>query len=143
HSNSTDFGSRGGAFLMQWIAHKFGGSSLADAGCIARVVDLLESRDDEAQVVVVSAMAGVTDELIVLTTLAAAGDAGWTKRLQQLLARHLEALEALTDSTGEPAHERLITQFEQLEQLLSGLALMGTAPHEAVELISGLGELFC
>src|SRR5699024_1409127 len=73
----------------------------------------------------------------------AAGDAGWTKRLQQLRARHLEALEALTDSTGEPAHERLITQFEQLEQLLSGLALMGTAPHEAVELISGLGELFC
>lgn len=127
---------------MHWIAHKFGGSSLADADCIAHVVALLGRREDEAQVVVVSAMAGVTDELIALTRLAALGDADWRGRLDRLRARHLEALKMLVDSTDESTHASLARRFEQLEQLLSGLSLMGTAPLEAVELVSGLGEVF-
>ncbi len=127
---------------MHWIAHKFGGTSLADSDCIAHVVDLLEQRDDEGQVVVVSAMAGVTDELIALTGLAAAGDSAWSGRLAALRSRHLDTLEALVGDGGEPAREALISRFDQLEQLLSGLSLMGSAPVEAVELVSGLGEVF-
>ena len=45
------------------IAHKFGGSSVATAERIAGVVDILLSRS-ERQVVVISAMQGVTDALI-------------------------------------------------------------------------------
>ncbi len=128
---------------MDWIAHKFGGSSLADAECIGHVVELLGRRNDEGQVVVVSAMAGVTDELIALTRLAAAGDEGWRDRLGRLRDRHLDTLEALVGAADEAARDRLVSRFGQLEQLLSGLALMGTAPLEAVELVSGLGEVFC
>jgi len=46
------------------VAHKFGGSSLADAARIRHVAALLRARDDLEQVVVVSAMQGVTDALI-------------------------------------------------------------------------------
>jgi aspartokinase/homoserine dehydrogenase 1 len=128
---------------MHWIAHKFGGTSLKDAECIGHVVDLLERREDAAQVVVVSAMAGVTDELIALTGLAATGDTEWAKRLARLRTRHLDALEALVGSADGENRERLVARFDQLQQLLSGLALMGTAPVEVVELVSGLGEVFC
>jgi len=128
---------------MHWIAHKFGGSSLADAGCIEHVVELLGRREDEAQAVVVSAMAGVTDELILLTRMAASGDAEWRGALVRLRDRHLGTLEELVGRSNEAARGRLVSRFEQLEQLLSGLALMGTAPVEAVELVSGLGEVFC
>lgn len=126
---------------MQWIAHKFGGSSLADAECMAHVVGMLGGRDDEAQVIVVSAMAGVTDELIALAGLAAEGAADWPGRLERLRARHLDALEVLAGDRDEATRARLVSRFGQLEQLLSGLSLMGSAPVEAVELVSGLGEV--
>ena len=109
----------------------------------AHVVGMLGERDDEAQVIVVSAMAGVTDELIALAGLAAAGDEGWRGRLERLRGRHLDTLEALVGNAGEATRVRLVSHFEQLEQLLSGLALMGTAPLEAIELVSGLGEVLC
>ena len=126
---------------MQWITHKFGGTSLADADCIKHVVERLTQRDDEAQVVVVSAMAGVTDALIDLTRLAAAGDAAWSQRLGEVRMRHLDTLDALAGDPSATSRERLAARFDQLEQLLSGLALMGSAPTEAVELVSGLGEV--
>ena len=46
---------------MRWIAHKFGGSSVANAARYQAVARLMLARQDEAQVVVVSAMQGVTD----------------------------------------------------------------------------------
>ena len=56
-----------------FIAHKFGGSSMRDAERIAQVAAILSTREGERQVVVVSAMQGVTDALIALAHSAAAG----------------------------------------------------------------------
>jgi len=58
------------------IAHKFGGSSVGSAERIRRVADILLARD-ERQVVVVSAMQGVTDALITLCRKAAKRGADW------------------------------------------------------------------
>jgi aspartokinase/homoserine dehydrogenase 1 len=126
---------------MRWITHKFGGSSLADSDCLNHVAELLDGRDDEAQVVVVSAMAGVTNALIALARCAAAGESGWQSDWQSLRQRHLETLAAIAGN-AEASEARLERRFEQLEQLLASLALMGAAPEELVELISGLGEVF-
>jgi aspartokinase/homoserine dehydrogenase 1 len=51
----------------RWKIHKFGGSSLADAGCFRRVAGLVLERDDTHLGVVVSAMGGMTDALLALT----------------------------------------------------------------------------
>ncbi|TVQ32198.1 MAG: bifunctional aspartate kinase/homoserine dehydrogenase I [Wenzhouxiangella sp.] len=129
---------------MSWITHKFGGSSLADADCIAHVARLLVARQDDNQAVVVSAMAGVTNELLALATQAAGNEGDWPARLEQLLARHMDTADALVQdqATRETLHARLTQRFANLRQLLDSLALMGTAPVEVVELISGLGELY-
>src|SRR5699024_11005191 len=126
---------------MIWIAHKFGGRSLADAEGLARVAELLAGSDDEAQVVVVSAMTGVTDQLIELTRLAAANDRAWPEKLETLRRQHLDTATTLVGSQ-HPVNERRTSLCRQLQQLISGLALLGSAPIESLELISGLGEVY-
>ena len=130
---------------MALIAHKFGGSSLANAECIARVAELLIARDDDAQVVVVSAMAGVTNSLIALAHDAAQHNGGWEADLIKLRQRHLDAASDLVGDhvCGPALASALNERFSLLHQLLNSLGLMRSAPSEAIELISGLGEVCC
>ena len=58
----------------KWIVHKFGGSSVADAGCFRRVAAIVEGFPERRVALVLSACRGVTDELIGLVAAAAAGD---------------------------------------------------------------------
>ncbi|GAB4174269.1 MAG: bifunctional aspartate kinase/homoserine dehydrogenase I [Wenzhouxiangellaceae bacterium] len=125
---------------MRWQVHKFGGSSLADPGCIGQVGRQLLARDEPAQAVVVSAMAGVTDALIGLAEASAAGD-GWIEGLEALERRHLQCAEAL--QIPDAGREALVQSFVRLRRLLDALALLGSLPVEARDLVSGLGELWC
>ncbi len=129
---------------MRWIVHKFGGTSLADAGCIDHVAKLLTNRNDERQAVVVSAMAGVTNTLLDAAADAASGQPRWRDTLTSLHEKHTATARELLDrdsSLLENTLETLQARFTTLEQLLASLELMGSAPTEALELISGHGEL--
>jgi len=125
---------------MNWIVHKFGGSSLADGERIAQVADLLLKREEPAQVIVVSAMKGVTDRLIGLTQQAATGQQAWIEALAALRQEHLDVATRLA-GLDHPVHKELEIHFGQLDELLRSLALMGSVPAELSELISGLGEV--
>ena len=76
---------------------KFGGTSVADAQCIRRVVDILEKhhKTGDEVAVVVSAQRGVTDQLIALAEkLPTAKDCSEVAPLIALLReRHMTALE--------------------------------------------------
>ena len=67
-----------------WVVHKFGGSSVADAECIARVADIIESTPVPRVAVVLSACKGVTDGLLQLVTLAEQRDPLACEKLQAL-----------------------------------------------------------
>ncbi len=77
--------------------HKFGGTSVADAGRIAAVARIVRDASSECRLVVVaSAMAGVTDQLVAAGTAAARGDRDEGLRLlDAVLARHLETAHGL------------------------------------------------
>ena len=71
-----------------FIVHKFGGTSLADAGRYRHVAEILRGESRSPQAVVVSAMKGMTDALIGCVTLAASGqryleEMGALRELQQ------------------------------------------------------------
>ena len=68
-------------------AHKFGGSSLADASRIRHVAGLLLADDAPRQVAVSSAMHGTTNALVALGAAATAGDE-WKPALEALRQRH-------------------------------------------------------
>ncbi len=126
---------------MSLIAHKFGGSSLANAERIATVVALMAGRDDAAQVIVVSAMQGVTNALIALAETAAVGgdvDIG----LYALKQQHDSAAVALLGAQAHLAQSEFAAKFTELAELLKALRLLGDAPKGALEFISGLGEVF-
>jgi bifunctional aspartokinase / homoserine dehydrogenase 1 len=123
------------------IAHKFGGSSLASAERIDHVVQLMAGRSDLAQVIVVSAMQGVTNGLIALAEAAAAArdvDIG----LYALKQQHDSAAVSLLGAAAHAVQAQFAHDFAELRELLKALTLLGDAPKGAMELISGLGEVF-
>ena len=71
---------------------KFGGTSVADAEALQRVAGVVQRAHRSAHpIVVVSALAGVTDALLAFADAAASGDAERTRpQLDALLERHAE-----------------------------------------------------
>ena len=127
---------------MHMIAHKFGGSSMRDAERIAEVAALLAARADEQQVVVVSAMQGVTDALIALVHSASSRSDVWRDAWIALRERHRIAANALLGNKASPILEWLEREFADLADVLHALALLGTPSREALDLVQGLGEVW-
>lgn len=126
----------------QVIAHKFGGTSVASAQRYRHVAELLLQRPEPTQVVVVSAMKGVTDALIELATLAAHGQPRWRDAWQALRQRHHEAATELLGEDSADLLQWLDGRFDKLAGLLEALAVIGGLPEEVLERVQGLGEVF-
>jgi len=123
------------------IAHKFGGSSVANAERIGKVVDILLARA-ERQVVVVSALQGVTDALIELVKQAANRDQRWRAGLEALHQRHATTATALLGAAAAPLTAWLAEEFRSLHDLLHAQSLVGAVTTDLLDLISGLGEVW-
>ena len=123
------------------IAHKFGGSSVADAGRMRAVAELLASRQ-ESQVIVISAMKGVTDALIALVHAAAAKDPGLAKGVQALEQRHRDTASELLGTGAATALGRFDAEFAALRELLQTQARLGAPSTDLLDAVSGLGEVW-
>ncbi|MBL0163439.1 MAG: bifunctional aspartate kinase/homoserine dehydrogenase I [Xanthomonadales bacterium] len=123
-------------------AHKFGGSSLADADCFRRVAGILLERDDATQVTVVSAMQGVTNALIALAQTAAAKDPAWQAQWSTLRERHLETARDLLGDKSGALRVWLEARLADLADTLKALAVLGIPAREALDSIQGLGEVW-
>jgi aspartokinase/homoserine dehydrogenase 1 len=123
---------------------KFGGTSLGDAACIRKVVEIICSVAAESEaVVVVSAMGGVTNRLIEAATQSAAGDCGLaTAILKDLRQQHDIAVRALIHSEGE--RNRIAAKMNELfaegERCCERTALFGELTPQLRDSISSLGE---
>lgn len=115
---------------------------MRDAERIRGVADILLARTGERQIVVVSAMQGMTDALIALVRQAAAREAGWRDALALMLQRHIEAANSLLGSDAAASIAWLHQEFADLADVLHALALMGTSSREALDLVQGLGEVW-
>jgi aspartate kinase len=83
------------------IVAKFGGTSVADAGAITRLARIVGSRAADRPVVVVSALAKVTDALLALAPLVHAGDAtGLDTAIAALVDRHAATAGSLPGAEG-------------------------------------------
>src|SRR3954466_3207071 len=76
------------------IVAKFGGTSVADAAAISRLIEIVRGRAAERPVVVVSALAKVTDALLALVQ-GAEPEAGLDAAITSLLRRHEQIGETL------------------------------------------------
>src|SRR5258706_470466 len=77
--------------MDKWVVHKFGGSSVADAGCFRRVAAIVEASDNPREAVVLSACRGVTDALLALVSLAEQPGADTAAAIDRNLERLIPA----------------------------------------------------
>ena len=102
------------------IVCKFGGTSLQDAAAIRRLIGIVRSRTPERPVVVVSALAGVTDALLELAKLVELSGSAYRDRLHALVRRHAETATELDGA--EAALDAIKEEAESLERELDAAA---------------------
>ncbi|MGH9520550.1 MAG: aspartate kinase, partial [Terriglobales bacterium] len=121
------------------VVMKFGGTSVEDAAALMRLAGIVADRQAERPVVVVSAMAKVTDRLTELTQLALAGKLTAARGLiAGLRERHFEALREL--GGGEVAEAALLNLLRELEDLAGGIAAVGELTDRTRGAVLAFGE---
>ncbi len=119
--------------------HKFGGTSVGDAERIRRVAVLMakELTDGVASVVVSSAMAGVTDQLIRLAEESQSGR-NWEAAFTSLVGRHRQAA---ADLNASPAVRASIEQLlSALEARLAAVQSLGELSPRVRDAVISTGE---
>ncbi len=120
---------------------KYGGTSVATAEAIRRVADIVrESTEHGPNVVVVSALGGVTDALQSLIDRAALG-AELDDSFRQVRQRHLDCVSELwPHEQGGATSDFIQSLFAELEELLSAVRTLGECSASSRARIMGFGE---
>jgi aspartate kinase len=130
---------------MSVVVMKFGGTSVEDPAAIGRTAAIVAGRValGKQPVVVVSAMAKVTDQLLRAAAASAEGDrTGALAISSRLRARHRETAAALVKNSADLAalHEFIDQKFDSLDEVLRGLAAILELTPRISDLIVSYGE---
>lgn len=122
---------------------KFGGTSV---GSVSSILSLQKIVEKEAKhqpiIVVVSALGGITDQLIATSQLALKGDESWKTEFDSIVARHHKMIDAIiTDPHDrEMLFNKVDSLFEQLHSIYYGVFLIHDLSHKTEDTIVSYGE---
>ena len=124
------------------VVMKFGGTSVEDATAIDRAAQIVCHRLAEDPVVVVSAMAKVTDQLVAMARAAGSGDRDSALQLSRAVReRHYNAAsELLGTAVFGQLHGELEADFDALDELLRGIAAVGELTPRTTDNVLSFGE---
>ena len=125
------------------IVVKFGGTSVADAAAIRRAAAIVGSRVDRRPIVVVSALAGVTNTLLAIAAQSSDGHLiAAQSSVRQLRERHLAEAAALAGADGDGAvlATELNGMCDELGRLADALAVLGHVTPRSMDTIAAMGE---
>jgi aspartate kinase len=132
------------------IVHKFGGTSVGNAERFASVADIVLEQHSQTErsapcetVVVVSAMSGVTDQLIAGARAAAEGqDSAYREIKAGLLSRHLEVVETLLTHSQErlDVGGLIEDRLHELERFYRSIAMLGELTARGTDAVASFGE---
>jgi bifunctional aspartokinase / homoserine dehydrogenase 1 len=121
---------------------KFGGTSVANSENIKKVRDILQLKKGERTVVVVSALGGITDELLKCGNLATAGDTSFKESLQKITERHLNVVKELLPLNNQSSVLSFVMQqFNEVEDICNGIFLLNDFTDRTKDRILAYGEL--
>jgi bifunctional aspartokinase / homoserine dehydrogenase 1 len=160
HTSRAGLPRRGSEFVAERFSHqrhapvrtkekplrvlKFGGTSVGDAPCMERVVEIVRASAVESEVVVVvSAMSGVTNKLVAAASRSEAGDEKAAAAIfEELRSQHISTANVLIHAAVE--RDRFEPKMEELfaagTRLCEGTALLGELTPRTRDAISSLGE---
>lgn len=121
---------------------KFGGTSVANAENIKKVVDIVSNKKEEKKLFVVSALSGVTDKLIEIGILASNKDVSYQEKIHALSEQHLTAVKALLPVTNQSAALSMVMQtMNELEDIAEGVFRLQELSLASKDKIVSYGEL--
>jgi aspartate kinase len=126
------------------IVCKFGGTSVGDAEAIARTAAIIGARRDRQPIVVVSALAGATNQLLAIAEQSARGQLiGALSAIEGMRDRHLQQTQALLgddQAVADDIASELSAMFDELASLAEALRTLGDLTPRSLDAIASLGE---
>ncbi|WP_462220312.1 aspartate kinase, partial [Ferruginibacter sp.] len=122
---------------------KFGGSSVASAENINKVVDIIKNKPKTDKVVIiVSALGGITDLLLQCAQLAANNNETYKTSLQEIETRHLNTVKELIPVTQQSSVLSAVKKMcNEIEDICNGIFLLGELSERTKDKIVSYGEL--
>jgi len=124
------------------VVMKFGGTSVESASAIERVAGIVKGREARRPVVVVSAMGKTTNKLLAIADAAIRGKRDdYIRQLHDLRDYHSREARLVVplDKRAELDHT-LDDHFQELTELVKGLAVLGELTPRSIDTISSYGE---
>ena len=129
---------------------KFGGTSVAHASNINKVIDIIldaRSSGDDI-VIVVSAFSGITDDLVMLANLASKADLTYKIIFKAICGRHDQAIKELINlkdprhggASQETVLRDINKQYIELEEITKNIFLAKELPLPALDAVMSFGE---
>ena len=120
---------------------KFGGSSVGSVESILNVKKIVSSRK-ESVIVVVSALGGVTDQLLNTSSMAEAGDPAFVESFAKIRMRHLDMVDAIfqPSETKDKLVEAIENHLNELKALYEGVNTLRVLPEKTRCQIVSYGE---
>lgn len=122
---------------------KFGGSSVANAKTIDKVIEIINEQSNKQQVyVVVSALGGITDLLLQAGNEASTNDNNYKNTLKTIDERHMETVKGLIPIVSQSAIiSKVRSELNKLESICEGIFLLKELSPKTAAVIAGFGEL--
>ncbi|QUB47857.1 bifunctional aspartate kinase/homoserine dehydrogenase I [Prevotella sp. oral taxon 475] len=122
---------------------KFGGTSVGSVKsilCLKRIVENEAKR--QPVIVVVSALGGITDQLLATSRLAVEGNEGWKAAFDEMITRHHQMIDTIiTDTTArEQLFQTVDALFDQLRSIYFGVYLIHDLSGKTQDAIVSYGE---
>lgn len=119
---------------------KFGGTSVGRAEGLRQVKRVVEACHEEV-IVVVSALGGITDQLLLTSRMAAAGDMEYKNQLDQIVMRHRQAIEDTVDSSCRAeVLAKVNALLDELANIFKGVCLIKDLSPKTGDAIVSYGE---
>jgi aspartate kinase len=125
---------------------KFGGTSVADPEALSRLIGIvrhaLQGSDGSAPVVVVSALGGVTDQLVAVARMAEDGEADRAAAaLHALRDRHIAVARAVTNQGRDAVVAQVTSELNELIGLVHALAVLREVSPRSLDAVLAVGEV--
>ena len=122
---------------------KFGGSSVANADNIKRVMAVVKHKlTTDSTIVVVSALGGITDLLLQCSQMASEGNETYKEKLVETEQRHLQAVRELIPIHHQSSVLSFVkTQCNEIEDICNGIFLLKELSERTKDRIASYGEL--
>jgi aspartate kinase len=124
------------------IVMKFGGTSVESAAAIERVAGIVRGRAERRPVVVVSAMGKTTNKLLAIAAAAIAGKREeYIRQIHDLRDFHSREARLVVPLAERAELDRMLDEhFQELTELVKGLAVLGELTPRSIDAISSYGE---